>query len=576
MTTTDRKIFIMKKNWIQIPADEDKITELQELQNIHHVQARLLLRQGIFSNLESNNFFKPSLDQLHDPFRMDGMMEALNRIQQAIDADERILIYGDYDVDGVTSVTLLYSFFKKFMDKIDFYIPDRYKEGYGVSMQGIDYASQNGISLIISVDCGIKAINQVAEAKSRGIDFIICDHHLPEEELPDAVAILDPKKPTCSYPYKELSGCGISFKLIQAYSIANGWLIEELIPFLDLVVVSIASDIVPMTGENRVLASFGLKRLNNNPRLGLSALMHKSRQTENLKIEDIVFGIGPMINAAGRISDAKQAVRLLLADNPGVAKHYAHFLNMQNQLRKEYDQTIVAEAKELFESKHNWDAQKSIVLFHPTWNKGVIGIAASRLVNKYHRPTIILTESNGKAVGSARSVQDFDIYETIKSCRHLLENFGGHHQAAGMTLAIENVEAFATAFELALRSQETNKPSVPTLEYFSTLALEDITMEFWKDLRAFAPFGPYNRNPVFVSQNIRDTGYSKLLKEKHLRLHISQNGSAPITAIAFNQGIAFDRIKSGEPFHICYTIQENHWNGKPTLQLNVKDIKFDN
>ncbi len=564
----------MKKRWTQIPADEDKITELQELQNIHHIQARLLLRQNIFSNLEADNFFNPSLDQLHDPFRMDGMMEAIERIQQAIIQDERILIYGDYDVDGVTSVTLLYSFFKHFTDKIDFYIPDRYKEGYGVSMQGIDYASQNEISLMISIDCGIKAIKQIAEAKARNIDFIICDHHLPEEELPDAIAILDPKKPSCTYPYKELSGCGIGFKLIQAYGMANGWIIEEFKSFLDLVVVSIASDIVPMTGENRVLAYFGLQQLNKNPRLGFEALINESSQKENLKIEDIVFGIGPMINAAGRIADAKQAVRLLLSDDPGVATEYARLLKQRNKLRKEYDQNIVAEAKQFFESKVDWKDQKSIVLFHPKWHKGVIGIAASRMVDKYYRPTIILTESNGKAVGSARSVQGFDIYETIKSCSHLLENFGGHQHAAGMTMEIDKVEAFKKEFELTVRSQETAEPSVPILNYFSELSLADITPEFWKEIMAFAPFGPDNRNPVFVSHHVQDTGYSQLLKDKHLRLHISQNGSAPIKAIAFNQGIHFPKIKSS-PFHICYTIQENHWNGRTTLQLNVKDIKFE-
>jgi single-stranded-DNA-specific exonuclease len=564
----------MTKKWIPIPADENRITELEELLNVHHIQARLFLRQGIYSKLEADRFLNPSLDQLHDPFRMDGMIAALERIQQAIDQEEKILIYGDYDVDGVTSVVLLLSFFQHFSNKLDYYIPDRYKEGYGVSMQGIDYASQNGISLIISVDCGIKAVKQVSEAKRRNIDFIICDHHLPEDELPDAVAVLDPKKPTCTYPYKELSGCGIAFKLAQAYGMANGWLIEEFLPFLDLVVVSIASDIVPMTGENRVLAYFGLQRLNNNPRLGLAALIELSSQKENLKIEDIVFGIGPMINAAGRIADAKQAVRLLLSEDPAVTADYARLLKQRNQLRKEYDQKIVAEAIDIYENSVGSEEQKSIVLFHPEWHKGVIGIAASRIVDKYYKPTIILTESNGKAVGSARSVNGFDIYETIKSCSYLLENFGGHQHAAGLTLDINNIDRFITAFEKAVHAQHSATPKEQEINYFAEISLGEISPNFWKELQAFAPFGPQNRNPVFVSRNVSDSGYSQLLKEKHLRLHIHQKNSFPLKAIAFNQGMHFPKIKS-HPFHVCYTLQENFWNNKTSLQLNVKDIKFE-
>ena len=567
------KVKTMIKQWTPVPADENKITELEELLGVHHIQARLFLRQGIYSKLEAERFLNPSLEQLHDPFRMDGMITALERIQQAIDHDEKILIYGDYDVDGVTSVTLLFGFLQHFTNKVDYYIPDRYKEGYGVSMEGIDYASQNGISLIISVDCGIKAIRPVAEAKRRNIDFIICDHHLPEEELPDAVAILDPKKPGCTYPYKELSGCGIAFKLAQAYGTANGWILEEFKPLLDLVVVSIASDIVPMTGENRVLAHFGLQQLNNYPRPGFSALINQNGPKNNLKIENIVFGIGPMINAAGRIADAKQAVHLLLSNDPAVTADYARLLQERNQLRKEYDQSIVAEAIAMHQGTDGWKDQQSIVLFHPKWHKGVIGIAASRLVDQFHRPTIILTESNGKAVGSARSISGFDIYETIKSCEHLLENFGGHQHAAGITLDIKNVEPFKKAFEAAVCSQSTTTSPGPEIKYFAELQLNELTPDFWKELQAFAPFGPYNRNPVFVSRDVTDSGYSKLLKEKHIRLHISQNGSFPVSAIAFNQGVHFSKVIS-QPFHICYTVQENHWNGKTSLQLNVKDIKF--
>ncbi|MFT5168842.1 MAG: single-stranded-DNA-specific exonuclease, partial [Saprospiraceae bacterium] len=555
--------------------DENKITELEELLQVNHVQARLFLRQGIYSKLEADRFLNPSLDQLHDPFRMDGMIRALERIQQAIDQEEKILIYGDYDVDGVTSVVLLFSFFQHFSNKLDYYIPDRYKEGYGVSMQGIDYASQNGISLIISVDCGIKAVEQVAEAKSRNIDFIICDHHLPEEKLPDAIAILDPKKPACSYPYKELSGCGIAFKLAQAYGTANGWVLEEFKPLLDLVVVSIACDIVPMTGENRMLAHFGLQQINTRPRMGLAALIELSSKKEKLKIEDIVFGIGPMINAAGRIGDAKQAVRLLLSEDSAVTADYARLLKQRNQLRKEFDKSIVAEAIAIHENTAGWEEQKSIVLFHPEWHKGVIGIAASRIVDRYYRPTIILTESNGKAVGSARSIPGFDIYETIKSCSHLLENFGGHQHAAGLTLAIENVPQFKNAFEEAVQARHSSPAKEPEIKYFAELSLNELTADFWKALQAFAPFGPLNRNPVFASRNVVDAGYSQLLKEKHLRLHIYQKDSFSVKAIAFNQEVHFSKIKS-QAFDICYTIQENHWRDKVTLQLNVKDIKFEN
>ncbi len=564
----------MKKRWIPIPADENKILELEELLDIHTVQARLLLRQGISSKLEADRFLSPSLEQLHDPFRMDGMIAALERIQLAIDQNQKILIYGDYDVDGVTSVSLLFSFLQHFTNDLDYYIPDRYKEGYGVSKQGIDYASQNNIALIISVDCGIKAVEQIAEAKRRGIDFIICDHHLPEDHLPDAIAILDPKKPKCTYPYKELSGCGIAFKLAQAYGQANGWVLDELKPFLDLVAVSIASDIVPMTGENRTLAYFGLQQLNMNPRVGFAALIKQSSRKENLKIEDIVFGISPMINAAGRIADAKQAVHLLLSNELAVSNEYARLLKERNRIRKTYDQDIVAKAKTLHESSEGWEQQKSIVLYHPKWHKGVIGIAASRIVDHYHRPCIILTESNGKAVGSARSIQGFDIYKTIKSCAHLLDNFGGHQHAAGMTMKIEHVPLFKKAFEAAVRDQKTSAPKIPEIKYFAEISLNELDFDFWKGLQSFAPFGPQNRNPVFISRQVVDTGYAQLLKEKHLRLQISQNGSYPIKAIAFNQGIHFSKIKS-QPFHICYTIQENHWKGKTTLQLNIKDIKFD-
>lgn len=475
----------------------------------------------------------------------------------------------------MTSVTLLFSFLKQFTDNLDYYIPDRYKEGYGVSMQGIDYAAQNGIALIISVDCGIKAMEQVKAASDRKIDFIICDHHVPDVELPEALAILNPKKRTCDYPYKELSGCGIAFKLVQAYAMANGWILSELTAWLDLVVVSIASDIVPINGENRILAYFGLQQLNVSPRPGLKALINQTKKQDQLKIEDIVFGIGPMINAAGRIADARQAVRLLLSEDVSVTSSYAQLLNQRNALRKNYEQTIVAEAKSALEGQTNWQDQKSIVLFDRDWHKGVIGIAASRMVDQYYKPSIILTESNGKAVGSARSVKGFDLYDAIKSCRHLLDNFGGHPFAAGLTLDIEKIDAFREAFEANVQSKLIPMAVIPEIQYFAELPLSDITMDFWKKLQAFAPFGPTNRNPVFVSYQVSDTGSAQVLKGQHLRMQLRQGDAAPVKAIAFKQAEHFFKIKQQQPFHICYTIQENNWNGYTSLQLNIKDIKFD-
>ncbi len=563
----------MEKCWKPIPANEDKITELQELLNIQSIPARLLLRQGIESKTEAERFLNPSLDHLYDPFRMLGMTKAVERIHEAIEKDERILIYGDYDVDGVTSVTLLFSFLSHFTSNIDYYIPDRYKEGYGVSKQGIDYAAQNGITLIISVDCGIKAVERVREARQRDIDFIICDHHLPGAKLPEAQAILDPKQPDCEYPYKDLSGCGIAFKLAQAYGTANGWLLSELKPFLDLVVVSIASDIVPITGENRVLAYFGLKKLNDQPRLGFVALLKLLDNRAHLKIEDIVFGIGPMLNAAGRIADARQAVRLLLSEDSSVTQDYARLLQQKNELRKTYDQMIVAEATAIIARQPDSKNNKSIVLFHPQWHKGVIGIAASRIVERFYKPTIILTKSNGKAVGSARSIQGFDIYEAIKSCKHLLDSFGGHQYAAGLTMDIDKVDAFRDAFEAAVQPRITSLPAIPEINYFAQLPLSEITPNFWQQLKAFAPFGPGNRNPVFVSFGVEDTGYAQVLKTQHLRLQLRQNGSTGIRAMAFKQAEHFPGVKE-QAFHICYTIQENHWNGRTNLQLNIKDIKF--
>ncbi len=561
------------KRWVPIPADHNRLIELEELLDIDEITARLLARQHIHSKTQADHFLNPSLDQLHDPFRMHGMHTALERIHRAIDRGESILLYGDYDVDGVTSVSLLYHFLSTYTSNISIYIPDRYKEGYGLSMQGVDYAAQNNIDLIITVDCGIKAVAPVSAAKLKAIDCIICDHHLPGEALPSAIAILNPKQANCKYPYKDLSGCGIAFKLIQAFAKADGWTKDELIPFLDLVAVSIAADLVPITGENRVLAHFGLKQLNTTPRVGLSALLAQSHHKNHQRIEDIVFGIGPMINAVGRIADAKLGVHTLLAQNPVVATEYANQLQQCNKARKAYDKNVAKEAKVLFESDKDWQERKSIVLFNPKWHKGVLGIAAARLVDHYFRPTIILTESNGKAVGSARSIPGYDLYTTLEKCKDYLDEFGGHAHAAGLTLSLDKVKPFSEKFEEEVAKTIKPKQLKQQLSYFAEINLAAINTSFWKSINAFAPFGPGNRTPVFISRKVRDTGYSKLLKGQHLKLHIRQSAESPISAIAFYQGKHFERIKK-EPFDICYTIKENHWNGKVSLQLNIKDIRF--
>lgn len=564
----------MRKHWTMIPVDETAVQELQSELKIHPVFCKLLVQRGIQTFEEARQFFRPNLSELHDPFLMLNMEKAVARLTKAIQQDERILLYGDYDVDGVTSVSLMYDFLSKYHSKLDYYIPDRYKEGYGVSIEGVDYAKQNGVTLVIAMDCGIKAVQQVATAKELGIDFIICDHHLPEKTLPNAVAILDPKQKDCKYPYKELSGCGVAFKLAQAFCEKRGFAAIVWEDLLDFVVISIAADIVPITGENRTLAHFGLKQLNRTKREGLKALIHESRRTKVLTITDIVFGLAPIINAAGRLSDAKQAVRLLLSDNKFIAHENAHFLKNKNELRKEYDQMIAGEAKQLFREFSDWENRKSIVLYQPHWHKGIVGIAASRMVETFYRPTIILTESNGKIVGSARSVSGFNVHQAIKSCEHLLVNFGGHNHAAGLTLLEDNLEEFRNEFEKIVQETIEEKELKPELKISASLDFEDIDDKFFRILRQFAPFGPGNRNPLFGSKNVLDIGYSKLLTGNHLRLAMKQNSKKSFYGIAFQRGDDIENVKSGNPFHIVYKIEENHWKGKSRLQLNVKDLKF--
>ncbi|MFK7773426.1 MAG: single-stranded-DNA-specific exonuclease RecJ [Saprospiraceae bacterium] len=565
----------MKKRWTLQNYNSSTTQHLQEVLKINPIFCQMLAQRGASTYEDAFHFFRPSLEHLHDPFLMQDMDLAVNRLASAIQRKERILLYGDYDVDGTTSVALMFSFLKKYHEHLDFYIPDRYTEGYGVSFAGIDYAAQNKMTLIIAMDCGIKANEKVKYAKEKGIDFIICDHHLPEGELPPAVAVLDPKRNDCKYPYKELSGCGIAFKLAQAFVEQNSLDTSQLNELLDFVVISIACDIVPMLGENRTLAFWGMEQLNTTKRPGLLSLIEVSQRKFPLNVNDIVFGLGPMINAAGRLADARQAVHLLLSKNEIEAKENANLLHQRNKMRREIDLQIVQEAQFILEKEQDegmLENQKSIVLFQSHWHKGVVGIAAARIVESHHRPTIILTESNGFAVGSARSVKGFNIHAAIKKCADLLVNFGGHAHAAGLTLKIQNVDLFREKFELAVQETIEEETLIPEINIAAPLSLKDITPQFWKILQQFAPFGPQNRNPVFATKNVIDTGSSRLLKGNHLKLSVQENGKPHFNAIAFGLGDFFTEIKK-QPFHICYTINENNWNGKTDLQLNVKDIK---
>lgn len=564
----------MRKRWTLQPADEAVVSHLQQVLKIHPVFCRLLAQRGITTYDEAKTFFRPEWSPLHDPFLMKNMDAAVARLQQALDGSEKILLYGDYDVDGTTSVAMMYQFLAGHGAKLDYYIPNRYREGYGVSMAGIHHAVATGTKLIIAMDCGVNAREQVAKAKQHGIDFIICDHHLPDGPLPDAVAVLDPMRPDCQYPFKGLSGCGVAFKLAQAFLQKNDLPDAELQPLLDLLVLSIAADIVPMVGENRVFAHLGLQYLNRSSRPGISALLELSGKQRPLSISDIVFGLAPLINAAGRLADADQAVKLLLSADKTVAADNARVLLHRNQLRKEHDKQIQDEAIRRFEELPNKEELKSVVLFQKDWHKGVIGIAAARMVERFHRPTILLTESNGMAVGSARTVPGFSIYKAIKSCEDLLTNFGGHDHAAGLTMPLDAVPTFQQRFEEAVRSSITDEQQVPEVIVSATLDLSEITPGFWRVLKQFAPFGPGNRSPVFVSKKVTDTGYSKLLKGSHLKLSLKQDGTPTATGMAFGMGEHFARISSKKPFHVAYKIEEEQWQGKTYLRLMVKDFWF--
>lgn len=567
----------MNRRWIfNDKQEEDDIADLAQEINVNPIIAKILMQRGITNFDQAKTYFRPSLDQLHDPFLMRDMEKALIRIKKAMDQEEKIVIYGDYDVDGTTSVALVYGFLRNFYSNISFYIPDRYKEGYGISQIGIDWAVENNISLLISLDCGIKAVEMTDYANEKDLDLIICDHHLPGETLPNAHALLDPKMEDCPYPYKELSGCGVGFKLIQAFCIKFGYDPDLLFDYIDLVAVSIAADIVPITDENRVLAYYGLKKLNEKPMLGLEALIKLAGIRNQINISSIVFGIGPRINASGRIDHAKGSVDLLLADNYKTIEQLAESIDVKNLARRNFDSAITSEALEMIALAEDTGELKSTVLFKEDWHKGVIGIVASRCIEKYYRPTIILTESNGKATGSARSVEGFDIYAAISECSDLLEQFGGHMYAAGLTMEIDKVDAFKEKFEQIVSKNISEDQLTPLIAIDSEIDLKDINFKLNNILEQMEPYGPGNMQPVFVTHQLHVSGRPIILKKQHLKFFVKQNDEEEaMEAIGFGHAEYYDLVASGMRFSMAYYIEENNYLGNKTLQLRVKDIKFE-
>jgi len=589
----------METKWIlHKDVDNHQVEEIVKALGIDKNLATLLVQRGITTFDEAKTFFRPELSQLHDPFLMKDMDKAVERVLQAINNGEKLLVYGDYDVDGTTAVAVVYTYLKPFFKKkkIEFYIPDRYEEGYGISRKGVDYAADNGFKLVIALDCGIKAVERIDYANSRGVDFIICDHHRAGDVLPNAVAVLDAKRPDCNYPYDELSGCGVGFKLITALSMRGLGTIDKVYELLDLLAVSIAADIVPITGENRVLTYYGLKQLNKKPRPGIEAILQHANirrreddelqedenvLTRELTVSDLVFLIGPRINAAGRIDKAADSVRLLIAEKPDHAAKLAASINDLNDMRREFDNRITEEALSMIAADPELQDAKSTVVFNERWHRGVIGIVASRLTDYYYRPTIVLTRANGLVTGSARSIKSFDIYDAIDTCSDLLEHFGGHKYAAGLSMREENLPEFRRRFEAYVAEHLVEEDFVPELEVDMKINFRDITPKFMRILNQFAPFGPGNMAPIFWTDQVIDAGGSRPVGgHKHLKLTVSQVGDkelgvAPFSGIAFQKGDYFDRIHKGEPFSICYHLEYNTWQGKTTLQLNVKDIKFD-
>lgn len=580
-----------EKRWVVKPqGDSATVESLSQALNIPSELANLLVQRDITTHAQALEFFNPRLEALHDPFLMKDMEQAVKRVEQALSRGEKIMVYGDYDVDGTTAVALVYIFLRSQKgSQVNFYIPDRYEEGYGISLKSIDYAQRKGISLIITLDCGIKAIEKIDYANERGIDFIICDHHLPGETIPAAKAVLNPKRVDCEYPFKELSGCGVGFKLVQGYCLYKNIPFSQIEPLLDLVVVSIASDIVPLTGENRILAHYGLKCLNERPNKGLKSILRICGLENNkVTIDDIVFKIGPRINAAGRMavdsddehsgpSGGHTAVYLMVAENESIATKFGAFIDTCNQDRKNIDRSITLEAHNYIENNPEMKAHKCTVVYNPSWMKGVVGIVASRLIETYYKPTVVLTMSNGFVTGSARSIAGFDLYQAVESCSDLLENFGGHMYAAGLTMRPENVEAFTKRFCEYVDNNIKPETLVQQIDIDSEITFSDISDSFRSILSRFQPFGPGNNSPLFISRNVSNGGNAKLVgaELEHLRMDLMQRQkpNTSIATIAFQQPNNYEYIRAGRPIDICYHIVENHYRGKVTPQLRIKDIK---
>lgn len=563
----------MQKRWKILSAEESLINSLQESLRINRTLCKILVQRGVADFDKAKSYFRPQLTDLHDPWLMKDMDKAVSRILSAFDQQERLLVFGDYDVDGTTSVASMYSFLTSIYEEVDFYIPHRYREGYGVSKAGIDYAKENGVTLIISLDCGIKSADLIAYAKTLGIDFIVCDHHLPGNELPAAVAILNPKQSDCPYPYKELCGCGVGFKLMMAIAAKRGLPDTTYLSYLDLVATAIAADIVPITGENRIMAYYGLQKVNENPCAGIKALMQLGGVQKHISISGLVFVIAPRVNAAGRMDDARKAVQLFIEKDEQKALAFAEMLHSDNIDRREADANITVEAMAIIEQDPSHTQRKTTVVFQEHWHKGVVGIVASRLIDSYYRPTIVLTRSGDYVAGSARSVAGFNLYEAIYACREHLLGYGGHFAAAGMTLLPENVTAFAEAFEKEVSLLITEEQLVPEIIIDAEISFAEITPSFYSILSQMEPFGPENMRPVFIARNVIDTGFSKIVKEQHLRFVLKQQ-NITLSGIGFNMAAKFPLVQSKQPLDIVFTIDENEWQGNKTLQLKVIDCRI--
>ncbi len=565
----------MEKRWNILNVEQEKINALQQQLKINSILCRLLVLRGIETFDQAKQFFRPDLSCLHSPWLMKDMNKAVHRITAAFQDKEKILVFGDYDVDGTTSVACMYQFLQGVYDEalLGYYVPQRYREGYGISKMGIDYAKTNGFSLIISLDCGIKSIDLIAYAKSLAIDFIVCDHHLPDLELPEAVAILNPKQPDCAYPYKDLCGCGVGYKLITALCEHLGLKNEEAHRYLDLVATAIAADIVPMTGENRILAYYGLKKINEDPCVGIKALMQLSGLQKKLNISSVVFVIAPRVNAAGRMDDAGKAVQLFIANDFTKALTFAEMLHADNSDRKEADSSITEQALAMIASKHGGTTRNSTVVFQPHWHKGVVGIVASRLIEKYYRPTIVLTQSGEIVAGSARSVHGFNLYEAIHACREHLIGYGGHFAAAGMTLLPAQVDAFINKFEEVVTSTIPPELLIPEIPVDSEVFFKDIRPSFYNIISQMEPFGPGNLRPIFIAKNLLDYGWSKIVKEQHVRFVLQQQNII-FSGIGFNMADRFHLIKVNTPIDVLFTLEENEWNNQMHLQLKVIDFRI--